>query len=516
MGSDSAATEQEGTVPPLPGTHAWFGDALTAAAAEFGEAEAYIDGSERLTFAQWHLRARQVAAELQRRGVRPGDVVAMLLPTSADYAVCYAGILCAGAVATGLNPRLGPMETAAILNRARPSVVVWDPDAGWDTPPANVPILERSELASIFAGPPAVLVDLPGAADDAAVIVWTSGTTGTPKGAWFDHRSLAAAAHSSGVMSAPFDRRLVSTPFAHAGYMAKVWDQLAWGITVVIDPVPWTAGTTVELLRRERITVAAAVPTQWDKLTRTPGTDGGFPHLRLGTSATAPASPDLIDRVATVFGIPLVVRYAMTESPSITGTDPADPPDVQFRTVGRPQRGMAVRVVDGAGRDVRAGAVGAVLVRGACVMRGYWNDAERTAAAFAEDGWLRTADLGSLSEDAVLTLCGRAGDLYIRGGYNVHPLEVENVLTAHPAITQAAVVGVPAPVIGEVGVAFVVPAIEFPPTLSELRAWVGRFLADYKAPDRMVVVDALPTTAMMKVDRAALRGAAAQGSDGGG
>jgi acyl-CoA synthetase (AMP-forming)/AMP-acid ligase II len=339
------------------------------------------------------------------------------------------------------------------------------------------------------------------------VIIWTSGTTGVPKGAWFDHDGLRAAVTTAGVMSAPFDRRLVPTPFAHAGYMAKLWEQIGWGMTLVISPTPWTAAETVRILATERITVAGGVPTQWAKLLEEPGlhtVDTG--GLRIGVVATAPAPPELVERVTARLGCALVVRYAMTESPSITGTEPDDPPEASYRTVGSPQPGVEVELRDEAGVAVREGTVGRVHVRSACVMRGYWNAPKLTADALDADGWLRSGDLGYLDPEGNLVLVGRVGDLYIRGGYNVYPLEVEHVLAEHSGIKEAAVLGVPAPVIGEIGVAFVVPAAGCDaPSLDELRAWCGARLADYKAPDRLVVLDALPRTAMLKVDTAALR-----------
>ncbi len=146
----------------------------------------------------------------------------------------------------------------------------------------------------------------------------------------------------------------------------------------------------------------------------------------------------------------------MTESPSITGTEPDDPPNMQGGTVGRPQGGMSVRIVDADGLPVAAGGTGEVQVRGACVMRGYWNDPDATTAAF-DGGWLRTGDLGRFDEHQNLVLAGRSRDMYIRGGYNVYPLEVESVLATHPAVAKISVVGMPATVIGEIGVAFVVP-----------------------------------------------------------
>ena len=351
--------------------------------------------------------------------------------------------------------------------------------------------------------------------NDPAVIIWTSGTTGAPRGAWFDHRNLHAAVASAGVMSNPYDVKLVGTPFPHAGYMAKVWDQLAWGTTIVIAPAPWRASDMLRLLVEERITVAGGVPTQWAKLLDEPGlADADLSHVRLGLVATAPAAPELLERVTATIGCPLVVRYAMTESPSITGTEPDDDPAVQAGTVGRPQRGVEIEIVDRHGAAVSPGDVGRVRVRGTCVMRGYWADPELTASALGDDGWLTTSDLGRLDGEGNLVLVGRATDMYIRGGYNVYPLEVENLLVEHPGVDRVAVVGSPAPVLGEIGVAFVAPVdAAHPPTLAELRAWVAARLADYKAPDRLVLLDALPQTAMMKIDKLELGRRAAATTD---
>jgi acyl-CoA synthetase (AMP-forming)/AMP-acid ligase II len=185
----------------------------------------------------------------------------------------------------------------------------------------------------------------------------------------------------------------------------------------------------------------------------------------------------------------------MTECPTICGTEPTDAAEVQFRTVGRPASGMEVRI----------GSDGGVEVSGPCVMRGYWRNPELTAEVL-RDGWLRTGDIGVLGADGNLTLVGRGGDMYIRGGYNVHPGEVERALAGHAGVKQAAVVGRSAPVIGEIGVACVVPAdAAAPPTLAELRTHVAGELADYKAPDELLIVDELPLTAMLKPDRIALR-----------
>lgn len=493
--------------PPLPGDFGNTGELLAAAAELYGPREAYVEpGDIRMSFAQWYERANAVAAQLAAHGIRKGDVVALMLPAGVDYATCYAAAALLGAVTTGLNPRLGLREVASILQKSEPGVVIRDHAAGLPDIDSRFPVLARTDLTD-SAAPAPVPETSPVGMDDPVAIVFSSGTTGLPKGAWFDAGNLRASAAAAGVMSAPYDRRLSSTPFAHAGYMSKLWDQLIWGTTLVIPPTPWSATGMRDILRDERITVAGAVPTQWTKLLELPeiGRDS-FPHLRVGVVATAPASPELVERTAALIGVPLVVRYAMTEAPSICGTDIGDPPDVAFRTVGKPQTGMMLRITDDAGDPVAPGQVGQVRIRGGCVMRGYWNDAAATANAFDDEGYLISGDLGSITADGDLKLAGRSGDLYIRGGFNVHPVEVEQVLAEHPGVKDAAVIGFPAPVIGEIGIAFVVP--QEPgriPGLDELRRWVRQRLADYKAPDHLVALDAIPLTAMAKTDRRQLR-----------
>ncbi|MBB2773172.1 UNVERIFIED_ORG: acyl-CoA synthetase (AMP-forming)/AMP-acid ligase II [Mycolicibacterium obuense] len=466
---------------------------LEAAASAHGDREAYVEPGARTTFAEWIGRARSVAAQFAGLGIGKGDVVMLWLPSGIDYATCYAAAAMIGAITTGLNPRLGRREIESILQQADPALIVVDEQLP-DLPAGGQRVLRRSALSTSSTGavPPTVALG----PRDPVALIFTSGTTGAPKGAVFDAERLAAGALAAGVMSAPYDRRLTSTPFAHAGYMFKLWDQLVWGVTLVIPPTPWSAPGMFGILRDERVTVAGAVPTQWAKLLDLEGVSPqALPHLRVGVSATAPAPPELVRGVAERIGVPLVVRYAMTECPTICGTEPGDAAEVQFRTVGRPAAGMTVRV----------GPDGDVEVSGPCVMRGYWRNPELTAEVL-RDGWLRTGDIGVLGDDGNLVLVGRRGDMYIRGGYNVHPGEVERTLAGHPGVRAAAVVGRSAPVIGEIGVAFVVPVdAADPPTLAELRAHVAEELADYKAPDELLVVDELPLTAMLKPDRPALR-----------
>src|ERR1700759_786796 len=295
---------------------------LETAAAVHGDIEAYVEPGARITFAQWIGRARGVATQLADLGVGKGDVVTLWLPSGIDYATCYAAAAMIGAITAGLNPRLGRREIESILQQAAPALVVADGRLG-ALPGTRCRVLSRDALCtdtSRSALPPAELDRR-----DLVALIFTSGTTGTPKGAAFDADRLAAGAASAGGMSGPYDRRLTSTPFAHAGYMFKLWDQLVWGSTLVVPPAPWSAQGMFDVLRDERVTVAGAVPTQWAKLLEIEGVGPpALPHLRIGIAATAPAPPELVRGVAERIGVPLVVRYAMTECPTICGTEPTD------------------------------------------------------------------------------------------------------------------------------------------------------------------------------------------------
>lgn len=490
---------------PAPFSPRTFGEAMQAAVREHGEQTAYVEKGRQFTFAEWDDAAGALAAQLAVRGVVAGDVVALLLPSGIDFAIAYAAGLRLGAVVTAVSVRAGAKEVAAILAACSPALVIRDDAVAWPALDPAIQVVDGDELRWDGVGATHPWVET--ARTDPAVIIWTSGTTGAPKGAWFDHAGLEAAVASAGAIGGRRERRLFSTPFAHAGYLAKVWEQVASGSALVVSPQPWRVEDMAELLVEERINLAGGVPTQWAKLLTVPElTPERLSHLRIGVSATAPASPELIEAVRDRLGCALVVRYAMTEAPSITGTDPDDPRELQSRTVGRPQAGMEVRIVDDEDVALAPGSEGHIQVRGACVMRGYWRQPELTAAAFCED-WLRTGDLGRLDPAGNLVIVGRAKEMYVRGGYNVYPLEVEHELVEHPKVAAAAIIGVETPVLGERGVAWVVPTDpDDPPSLAELRSHVSAGLADYKAPDELRLLTTLPLTPMLKVDKVTLHG----------
>jgi acyl-CoA synthetase (AMP-forming)/AMP-acid ligase II len=483
---------------------------LRAAAADDGDREAYVAAGRRVTYRELDRAADGFAATLLDAGVRaghgdrPGDVVCLLLASSIEFAACYLGALRAGAVTSALNLRLGPDEQRSILARTRPAVTVLGPGVG--APPGVDPgrVLRHDDLPAAFAaGPPDRLPDPD--PDRPACVVWTSGTTGAPKGAVYDERRMAAISANIGELTRPGDRRLVVLPFAHVGYMTRIWDEVANRTTIVLAAEPWSPRAHLDALVGERITMATGVPTQWELLLRLPDLDGArLTHLRVCGIGGAPIPPELVRRMRERLGCPVITRYTSTEAGVCTSTTSDDPPEVVATTVGRPAPQVELRVVTPGGAEASPGAVGEVWCRSPAMMRSYWDDPVRTAEAIDSDGWLHTGDLGALGPDGRLRIVGRTKEMYLRGGYNVYPAEVEAVLREHPAVAQVAVCGIPDPVLGEIGAAFVVPEPGAAPTLDGLRAFCRARLADYKAPDRLVVVDELPLTAMHKVDKAAL------------
>jgi acyl-CoA synthetase (AMP-forming)/AMP-acid ligase II len=524
------------TARQIQGGHRTLVEVLRAAATVNADVEAYVEPAtaERprraLTFAGWDRAADGVATLLAGHGVGPGTVVCLLLPSSIDYMVVYAAVARLGAITSGINLRLGAAEVSSIVERTHPVVTVVDDGAPAPVGPVGT-LVTRSECTKAAAGPPLAVSPATQPSDPVAV-VWTSGTTGLPKGAVFDHDNLRAVAEAADVLSQAGDRRLSPLPFAHVGSMTRVWDEAANGVTTVITPTPWRAADAVPVMEAERITVAQGVPTQWALVLDRPElATADLSSLRIAGTGASRVPAELVAALRSALHVPVCVRYTSTEASLGTGTVPGDPDDAVATTVGRPVPGVELALVDDRGFPVPTGTVGRVRLRSAAVMRGYWGgpptgpgaaglvvDHEATADVLADDGWLTTGDFGSLDDDGRLHLAGRANELYIRGGYNVYPAEVEGVLGDHPAVGQVAVVGAPDPVLGEIGVAFVVPTdgveVDASTLLAALRETARASLADYKSPDRIVVVDRLPLTSMMKVDKRVLADRAALETNG--
>ncbi|MCA1834294.1 MAG: fatty acid--CoA ligase family protein [Actinobacteria bacterium] len=252
-------------------------------------------------------------------------------------------------------------------------------------------------------------------------------------------------------------------------------------------------------MQRERLTDSGGIPTQLSLMLMEPSFGShDLSSLRLLTLGGAPATPDLVRQIRESFRVPVAVRFSSTEIGLATGTVPGDSDEVVATTVGRPLPEVDVRIA------AASGETGEILVRSPAMMTGYWRDAVATAASIDADGFFHTGDVGWLGSDGNLRITGRAKDMYIRGGYNVYPAEVEAVLREHPSVALVAVVGVSDAVMGERGKAFIVPRSDAP-SIDELREFLAERIADYKIPDEFEFRSELPLTAMFKIDKEALK-----------
>ncbi|HEY8516583.1 MAG TPA: class I adenylate-forming enzyme family protein [Candidatus Binatia bacterium] len=527
-----------------------LGDWLREIARVDGDRDAFVyrnpadpDGPPlRLTYAGWDRRSDALAAGLAELGMRKGDVLALLLPPRVEYALCYLAAAKIGVITTGINPRFGDGEIEFILRDSGARAVVAIARHGERELAslarrlgARIPTLEHvfvvdGDVEQIDAcscsRDPSVRVPAlaPFAAlegddptrrpphvelspDDVVALVYTSGTTGRPKGATFTYANLDAVRETRHELLQEYGERALATgtPFSHVGFMTKIVANISGAQTTVLLE-SFKARTVLETIERERVSYIGGVPAQYSLILMDPELERfDLSSLRTGAIGGAPFTPELVRQIRERLKIELVTRYSCTETAVGTGSRPGDTEEQLATTVGHASSIVELRVVDDARRPLPPGEVGEVAIRSPAVMRGYWKQPEATAEVLDADGFFYTGDLGVLDEQGYLRLVGRKKEMYIRGGYNVYPVEVEAVLGEHPAIAQAAVVGVPDPVLGERGVAFIVPRDPAtPPDADEVRAFVARHIADYKVPDRVVVCAELPLTPGMKVDKTAL------------
>jgi acyl-CoA synthetase (AMP-forming)/AMP-acid ligase II len=472
---------------------------IAEAARRFAERTAYVaPAGWELSYAAIDRISDEVAAGLAQRGVRSGDVVALVLPPGPEYLLSYCGAAKVGAITAGVNDRLSARERVAVLDVADPRVVV-DTE---EFPAADHVDKVLADLR-VEGDVPPPLSDDP---DRPVAIIFTSGTTGLPKGALYCNRQLAFITQTD--VGDTWDggaRSYSGTSFAHLGFMTKLPGAMRRGGTNFIMQ-RWRARAALELIARERMTNVAGVPTQLALMLRDPEFDQfDLSAVQYIVAGGGPITPGLASEARARFGARLATRYSCTEAGIGLGTAFDDPDEDAIVSVGRPHASVALSLRDAANEPVGAGEIGEVCLRSAAVMAGYWRDPEQTRAAFTPDGFVRTGDLGWVDDAGRLRLVGRSKEMYVRGGYNVYPVEVEGVLSTHPDVAAIAVVPRPDDVMGEIGVAVVVARdAATTPSLNDLRDFATGHLAAYKLPEAIHVVDALPLTAGDKVDRRAL------------
>jgi acyl-CoA synthetase (AMP-forming)/AMP-acid ligase II len=492
-------------------------DVVGAAAQRFGDAPAFVtaDGWS-LSFRELDRLADEVAAGLATRNMGEGDVVCLVLPSTIDYLAAYVGAARLGAITAGVNPKLTAPERAAVVAVAQPDLVLTTDELSDGLPdrhrvervggrPGNVgEVLATLREPTTDPAPSHAVADDP---DRPVAVVFTSGTTGTPKGAVFASRQLAAIVDADWGL----DRwggggpMLAATQFAHVGFMTKLpWYLMSGGTTYLLDK--WRAADALRLIADHGMTSVGGVAPQLALMLRVPEFDTyDLSAVQAIIMGGGPSPPALVAEARERFGAAYSIRYSSTESGGIGLGTAFDADDEEaLYTVGRPRPGVEIKIVDEADHDVVDGEVGELCLRSPMMLSGYWRDPAATAEAL-RDGWLHTGDLALLDAQGCVRLAGRKKEMFVRGGYNVYPMEVEAVLASHPAVADLAVVPRPDPVMGEVGVAVVVARQPgAPPTLDDLRVFAADRLAPYKLPEALRLVDALPLTAMQKVDRQAL------------
>lgn len=521
-----------GTIPAM----------VRTTAAEHGDSEAVVDTSAdpavRLSYAQVKDRVDEVAAAVIAAGVQPGDRVAIWGPNCWEWIVALLGLQSTGAVLVPLNTRYKGIEAADILRRSGARLLftvegflgndyvsmLREPTSGelpdlerivllrdTGTRPDGVQSLEEFIASGRTVDPTEVTARIDAlTGDDLSDLLFTSGTTGAPKGVKLTHaqtlRAFGDWADIGGLRAD--DRYLCINPFFHAfGYKAGIVASFMTGATLV-PMATFDLDAVADLIEAERISVIPGPPTIYQTLLNHPGFDAERAStLRLAVTGAAVVPVELVERMRNELGFDTVVTaYGMTEaSGCATICRREDSAETISTTSGRAFPGMEVQVVDDDGAALPAGEAGEVWVRGYNVMSGYFEAPEQTAETLTPDGWLRTGDVGVMTDDGYLTITDRKKDMFIVGGFNAYPAEIERLLLAHPDVAQAAVVGVPDERMGEVGFAFVLPTHGTTPDPAEVVAWSKQHMANFKAPKYVQVVDALPLNASGKVLKFELR-----------
>ena len=515
--------------------------AVTASIAARPDVEAVVEPGRRVTYRELGELVTTSTQAMLAAGVQPGDRVAIWAPNGVGWIVAALGAQSAGAALVPINTRWKGGEAAYLLSASK-AVLLFTTVGFLDTDPVGMlggaetplPHLRRIVLLDGSAAPKEGPEDTEvehwhtfaaRAAESSATaaserrqsvrstdtsdVLFTSGTTGRPKGVIMTHgqtvQQFREWCEYAGLR--PGDRYLIVNPFFHMfGYKAGWLASLLQGATIVPVPV-FDVAEVLSLVETERITVLPGPPTIYRSILDHPGRDAFDLHtLRVAVTGAADIPVALIREMRAELPFrSILTGYGLTEAGTCTGCRPDDDAETIATTAGRAMAGLEIIIADADGQEVERGATGELLVRGYSVMQGYLDDPDATAAAIDERGFLHTGDLATMDERGYVRIVGRLKDMLIVGGFNVYPAEVENALLAHDTIGRVAVVGVPDERLGEVAMAYVVPVPGRSVDADALIGWARERLANYKVPRYVVAIAELPTNAAGKVLKDELR-----------
>ncbi|WP_224275732.1 long-chain-fatty-acid--CoA ligase [Nocardioides lacusdianchii] len=469
---------------------------LTTSADRHGHRPAIRLDDVVLSHAELDDLSARAAGWLRGSGVEPGDRVGLMLPNIVPFAVLYYAVLRAGAIVVPMNPLLKAREVEHHLRDSGARLVLVSTQAAPEAQAAargtgaEVVVADDGLVAGL-GDLDADLAPVARADDDTAVILYTSGTTGSPKGAQLTHANLRLNALGFGGLIGLTEQDVVmgSLPLFHAfGQSNCLNASVAVGACLTLVP-RFEAEAALRLVERDRVTVFAGVPTMYVTMLQAGAEGADTSSLRVCVSGGASLPVEVLRGVEETFGAPILEGYGLSEtSPTATFNRPGR---AKVGSIGIPIDGVEVRLVDRNGDEVGPGEVGEIVIRGHNVMKGYWGRPRATADAVV-DGWFHSGDLATRDEDGFYYVVDRKKDLIIRGGFNVYPREIEEVLYAHPAVLEAAVVGVPHPTLGEEVAATVTLRPAYVVSAEELRDHVKARVAAYKYPRHVWVMEALP------------------------
>jgi acyl-CoA synthetase (AMP-forming)/AMP-acid ligase II len=496
------------------------------AAATWPDAEALVDGDTRLTFGQLAAAVRRSTKAAIAAGIGPGDRAAIWAPNMWEWVVAALGVHGAGGAIVPLNTRYKGTEAAYILQKSGAKVLFtvegflgFDYPAmleGEHLPDLRQTVVLRSPSFDDYLAAGDSVDDATAEASAEAVtgdtvsdLIFTSGTTGRPKGVMSTHGQTVRAFEAwSGILGLTAgDRYLVVNPFFHTfGYKAGFVAAIMRGACVVPLPV-FEVPAVLDLVSREKVSMLPGPPTLFQTILDHPDrSQYDLSSLRLCATGAAVIPVELVKRMRAELFETVITAYGLTEATGVVTMCRADDDaEVIATTSGRAIPDVEVRIVDDQNDEVPREEPGEIVCRGYNVMQGYFEEPEQTAEAIDADGWLHTGDVGTMDAEGNIKITDRKKDMFIVGGFNAYPAEIESLLLQHPAVALAAVIGIPDERMGEVGMAYVVPASGQTITEDELIAWSREHMANYKAPRKVAVVDALPLNASGKVLKHELR-----------